>query len=533
MACIPRAILAGALATMLHLACLGAAWAGETPWPVDAFNPQAAEGDLVLPMPCGGAMAFRPVIVPGKDILDDRRIMVGTLEEDVGFKENQRAEYIAGGFTDKKSNGQRLYYIGKYEVTVPQFASFSGTCPKLDDNVRQPKTNVTWTEVMGFADAYSQWLRAKATGKLPEEEGLPGFLRLPTEDEWDYAARGGSRVSDADFSARLFPMAEPMASYVQYGGPDSSNNELQWVGLLKPNPLGIHDILGNAGELVFDLFRLSRVTRPHGQAGGYVVRGGDYLTSQSAMRTSARDEFPPYDAEGPRRQPTVGFRLVIVAPVLPTPGRVKAVQAAWHDLPADIVAAVKGASLPEVAQNDPLKELDNLSGAVADPALQKRLQELRNVMAGSIATRNEQRDRAARATLNLATYLAANLRFDTQKVLAIEEVAALGNAQSKERLPNDIAALRSGMDYYRNTLRLLINDYPPRIRADQLRVLEQELKQSGANNQLAAISVVRDHLADLEKAGELPSDRLETQFRKDLCRTGAATRYPTACKAIQ
>jgi hypothetical protein len=154
-------------------------------------------------------------------------------------------------------------------------------------------------------------------------------------------------------------------------------------------------------------------------------------------------------------------------------------------------------------------------------------------MAGNIATRNEQRDRAARATLNLATYLASNLRFDTQKVLAIEEVAALGNAQSKERLPNDIAALRAGMDYYRNTLRLLINDYPPKIRADQSRVLEQELKQSGANNQLAAITVVRTHLANLEKAGELPSERLETEFRRDLCRTGAATRYPTACKASQ
>ena len=117
--------------------------------------------------------------------------------------------------------------------------------------------------------------------------------------------------------------------------------------------------------------------------------------------------------------------------------------------------------------------------------------------------------------------------------MAIEEVAALGNAQSKERLPNDIAALRAGMDYYRNTLRLLINDYPPKIRADQSRVLEQELKQSGAANQLAAVTVVRAHLADLEKAGELPSERLETEFRRDLCRNGAATRYPTACKASQ
>ena len=514
----------------------GAALAGQ--WPEETYNPQPASGDLVLPMPCGGAMTFRPVVVPSKDLMDDRRIVVGALEPELGFKENQRANYVAGGFSAPRTPGERVYYVGKYEVTALQHSSLGSECPVPGDEARTPKTKVSWAEAVAFADAYSAWLIEHAKDKLPSEDGQPGFLRLPTEDEWDYAARGGAKVAEADFSAALFPMDGPLATYVQYSGPDSSNNELQWIGLLKPNPLGLHDMLGNAGELVFDLFRLSRMTRPHGQAGGFVVRGGDYMTPQDSVRTSARDEFPPYDGDGVRRPATVGYRLALVPPVLPTPARVRAVQAAWKKLPADgggapAAPVAVSADLPTPTGQDPVKDLDDLAGAVRDAALQQRLRELRNSVAGSIATRNEQRDRAARATLNLATYLASNLRFDTQKILALEEVAALGSAQAKERLPKDVEALRSTTDYYRNTLRLLLDDYTDGVRDDQLRVLQQELGQRSASNQLAAVSLVRENLTRLKRDGDIPPGDLETALRRELCRNGAKTNYPTACTPYQ
>ncbi|UEM20661.1 formylglycine-generating enzyme family protein [Skermanella mucosa] len=502
--------------------------AAETPWPEDLYNPAPAAGDLVLPMPCGGAMAFRPVVVPAKDLLDDRRIAVGGTEDAVGYKENQRADFIAGGFSDPKEKGKRTYYIGKYEVTRAQLASVGAECPAPDGDSRLPAVSVTWREVSDFADAYTVWLLANARKDLPKEAGQAGFVRLPTETEWEYAARGGAQVSEADFAAPLFPMSDALSAYAYYGGAESSNNELQWIGLLQPNPLGLHDVLGNASELTAELFRLNRLSRLHGQAGGYVVRGGDYLTSAASIRSAARDEFPPYDDRGPRRQKTVGFRVVFVPPVLPSAERVREVQAVWNKLPES-----GGSTLSEPVQDDPLKEIETLAGAVQDPQVRQRLKGLGAVVAANIKTRNDQRDRAARASLNLATWLAGNLRVDTRKILGLEETAALGNEVVRARIPNDIAALRGTIGYYRDTLRYLLNDYPRTVREEQARVLRQELEARQATGQAVLVEAVTQDTERYQRDGDLPADQVELQLRRELCAGEISKAFPSACRPFR
>ena len=106
-------------------------------------------------------------------------------------------------------------------------------------------------------------------------------MRLPTEDEWEYAARGGAAVADADFAEPRFPMPEGMARYVWFAGTQSANGKPQLTGLLKPNPLGLFDILGNLDEIAFAPFHLNKLGRAHGAAGGFVVRGGNYLTAEA------------------------------------------------------------------------------------------------------------------------------------------------------------------------------------------------------------------------------------------------------------
>lgn len=423
--------------------------ASPPPWPEALWNPQPQPDDLVLPMPCGGAMAFRRVAVPAENPLDDRRVELGGSEPRFAWSENSRREWVAGGFTDAKTRTLRSYWIGKYEATQLQVAAMAGGgCPAPNPEGRLPKVNVTWTEAMSFAAAYSAWLAREAGDRLPAEDGSPGFLRLPTEAEWEYAARGGSAVSDSDFVQPKYPMPEGTASHVWFQGDQSANNELNAVGLLKPNPLGLHDVLGNVGEFVLDPFRLNKLSRLHGQAGGFTVKGGDYRTAEGDIRAAAREEFVPVDRQGERRLATVGFRLALVAPGLPSRPRLKAVRDAWEALPATTASALGE------RQDDPVREVETLVAAAEDPAFKQRLQSLSTVIKANIQVRNEQRDRAARSEIRVGTYLASKLA-DDKRLIGIKEkqIATLSDANKSLRdavvagLEKDRKALEFNLGY--------------------------------------------------------------------------------------
>ncbi len=528
--------------TLLGLALLApqaradsGAVASAAAWPADLANPKPLPDDLVLPMPCGGQMVFRPVAVPASGLLDDRRIPLGGVAADFAYKEEQHADYIAAGFTDAGHNGQRLYYVGKYDVTRLQFAAVGETCPAPDDNARLPQTAITWTQANDFADAYTRWLIAHAADRLPKEMGEPGFLRLPTEVEWEYAARGGARVSPADFAAPLFPMQGPLEHYVWFGGTTSANNELQPVGLLEPNPLGLFDMLGDAGQYAIDLFRLNHLSRPHGEAGGYVVRGGDYMTPAEQIRSSARDEFMPYDQRGARRQKTVGFRLVLTPPVLPSLQRVRLVEQQWQALPQGSNAAAV-ATLPETVPDDPIAQVDQLAKATDDVRMKRRLDELRTVVAANIRARDEQRDRAARTSINLAIWLMAKLQVDTRRLVGREQAASFAGGDAGDRTKAALAAdqreLDATLSYYRDTLQTILAEYPSEVRTSQAQVLRAELEQRSAARQAELIPTVETDIVAFAHAGGLSNDTLAARLRQQLCQSdlGRAS-FAAVCSA--
>ncbi len=381
------------------------AW-GES-WPEKAYNPKPDADDVILPMPCDGFMVFRRVEVPVAGPLDDISIHVGQDAADWGFIEHTHSAFISGSFTQPKEKS-RYYLIAKYEMSSLQYQSImNDSCPNPSRKMSIPITNISWFDAINAADKYNIWLRKNSEKEIPKEDGKSGFLRLPTEIEWEFAARGGLKVNSAEFRDLRYPMNE-LKEYEWFSGAQSANGKLQLIGLLKPNPLGLYDMLGNADEMVFDPFYLNKLDRLHGQAGGYVVRGGNYLIEESSIRSSARKEVNYYDDDHQFTSKATGLRLALVSPTMTSTNRVKDIEKSWNNL---------GSSKVDTADNvtkDTAKELGSLASDVSDAKLKAKLKDLESQLRASNQKQQEERGQSIRASLNLGAFLCTKLQDDGQ-----------------------------------------------------------------------------------------------------------------------
>jgi hypothetical protein len=228
----------------------------EEVWEKAIWDPgDPVEHQLDMPLPCGGRMAFVRVDTPTGTTgpLADRQIVIGGAREETGYLDYFRTAYVRGSFTD----GPKIFfYMAKYEVTRAQWAVVMappGQCPDVQKKDRFAQGNISWFDGIDFTRRLTEWLRNHADNPLPAEEGVPGYVRLPTEPEWEYATRGGAKVDDADFRGALPPgAAENIEDYAWFYGPRSASDRFKWIGRKKPNPLGLYDTLGNVEELTIE-----------------------------------------------------------------------------------------------------------------------------------------------------------------------------------------------------------------------------------------------------------------------------------------
>jgi Sulfatase-modifying factor enzyme 1 len=510
---------AATLLPLISFAWSAGASTAEITWKEQYYNPKPQTEDLVLPMPCGGAMTFRPITTPAERLLGDRRVTLGGSDDRFNFSESFRQDYLAGGFSVDGANGERRFYIGKYEVTTDQYeAVMDGDCGNPSNAGRLPKTSISWSETIAFSVRYTEWLYANAIESLPKEDDVPGFLRLPTEAEWEYAARGGAAVSESEFLRPLFPMNDDLKAYAWFGSPDSSSFKPQLIGLLKPNPVGLHDVLGNVGEIVLEPYRLNKISRLHGQAGGVIVKGGDFLTPVDSMRTAQREEMNPFDEKGVRRLETVGFRLLIGAPVLTSTKRLNAIQEQWRDLPKSESLLAETEPL-----EDPIDEINLLIKATEDKLLRERLTGLRSVIQSSIVARNEQRDRAARSLVRMGALLAIRVN-DLQRILAARQKALSQQQASNDPNTDLIRTLTASVEdtseklqldlgYYRDTIAGIVQDYPLPLLEPQIDIVKREFAEQGRQNIVDYIAKFHRHLVEFRTAGDLSAEMILKDFQ--------------------
>ncbi|KHD04912.2 hypothetical protein PN36_28765 [Candidatus Thiomargarita nelsonii] len=210
--------------------------------------------------------------------------------------------FQGGGFDNEKPVHSVFitqdFGIGRYEVTFAEYDKFAQATgrKKPDDEGwgrgNRPVINVSWNEAV----AYTQWL-ATQTGKK---------YRLPTETEWEYAARGGT-ITNYWWGNTA---SHEYANYGKEPWGALAKGKDRWeytapVGSFEPNQFGIYDTVGNIWEWTQDIYSdysssLSSEANSH-----RVVRGGSWSSGTSTCRAAIRG----YNSPGAHAS-SIGFRLL-------------------------------------------------------------------------------------------------------------------------------------------------------------------------------------------------------------------------------
>ena len=177
------------------------------------------------------------------------------------------------------------FYIGRFEVTQGLWKKVMGENPsKWFGNDSLPVEQVSWNDVQIFIARLSQ---------------ITGYrFRLPTEAEWEYAARGGKK------SKGYLYAGSNNIDEVAYTLSNRKAHEQLPVASLKPNELGIYDMSGNVWEWCEDWYRKTPASKP--SSNFIVIRGGGHDCSPRYCRSTNRFM---YDQR--RRRDLVGFRLAL------------------------------------------------------------------------------------------------------------------------------------------------------------------------------------------------------------------------------
>lgn len=498
--------------------------------PTSCYNPKAAPDDLELPMPCGLKMVLRPVAIPVNGLLGDKKFNMGlsSAQEDRGFYEKQVPAYVSGPFRQEnlpkpwqrklpanERNSYCYYFIGKYEITNAQWAAvMEGNLATEEGNL--PKTNISWYDIQEFLHKYNEWLLSQPKGTLPIIDEMPGFFRLPTEEEWEFAARGGNLPPevqlDNDF---VLEEGRSVADYAIFSTSNESYKQPMPIGSRMSNQLGLYDMAGNVAELVQSPFRFTisdaqagggHVRRLHGSEGGFLIKGGSFLSSaEEDVYPGKREEARMFQRQSdgkfaPYHTRSLGARLVLASINVPGVTRIKKLREE-EDRLSGVEAREPEQKAPEIApktasrdglvtidpNGDPLKELEKIYAATSSPFTKSNLDQLRDLLKDMNASLARERDANLLSALRSGAYKADSLiniafhcyqqDFMLKHTKLPADKAKIYRQEILERFKN----LELSTNFYRLSVKE-IAEYPKKDVAEKLAQLHKEYAGDNALN---------------------------------------------------
>jgi len=253
---------------------------------------QARERELEIHYPTSNTytnslgMEFE-LITPGE-------FLMGAAPQDDRAEENEKPQH--------KVWISKPFYLGKYLVTQQEWENLMGNNPSefKQAGKRAPVETVSWNDCQEFIK------------KLNHKESR--MYRLPTEAEWEFAARGGGAIR-SPFNSFLYTYGDDTSILGEYAWFEKNSKDTTYpVGQKKPNSIGLYDMMGNTWEWCEDwydnyYYKKSHEEDPKGSDIGEnkVLRGGSWYYNDKDCRISNRfNRFPDL------KYYNYGFRLVLL-----------------------------------------------------------------------------------------------------------------------------------------------------------------------------------------------------------------------------
>ena len=516
------------------------------------YNPRPAEGDIVLPMPEGAEMVFRTARVEGGSFWGDRDRVIQLGDASGSVFEGLQRTQISGSFPTEDGTGW-LIVLAKYELTKGQFLAVMGVerfleasadpadrkLPELRGRALRealtlPLIYVSHQDIQEFIRLYNRWLfepgYPERLENMPQLHGVPGFIRLPTEEEWEYVARDGLPALESNrFDDRLpFP---PTALDEHAWHLGNARHSLRPIGLRAPSALGFFDLFGNAQEMTAGVFRPEIW---QGKPGGVTVRGGSVSTPSGQVRSALRAELDAYawDSDSQqmeeRRSFNTGARLAIGANVVVSSAQREAIEAEYDAYRTELRRSmpvgrtmdnlVAQASVQLGTVEPILARLMDQDPSLRDPltAVQAHMERAREQL--ELAQRETARSLAQDATrngVNLSVYLSRLHRLAATRDTAMQllEISSRyrDQVEAVEATMHDLErAAAEQLQGYREKIGQL-GDYDPAH-------IEYGLEAIGAAGltarETAVLVLLEEHLMEFSDVRRADPDRWLSEFRE-------------------